>query len=558
MKRFRNLVLALSLGAAMLVPTAFASADAATTGQGDVKTDAQTAAGLGLLTGDGSGVNDAYLAKGSTRIQAAIISLRLQGKLSDATAYKGGGNFADAKLVGKSNQAIMAFLKNHPEYGWNGIGGNRFDPLSPISAQQLYKVLLEASGYKSGKDFAYADTETFAAGKGLTQIAGVHALTNSNIATALVEALSATTAHGDTLFDMLKSGKVIPASAAMPQGERIGMRTDAKLGTYFTDKKGRTLYFYSKDSQDLNSCQGQCIANWPVFASEHLQIPAGLNPADFTVLTRTDGTKQWMYKGWPLYYFVKDAKAGDVLGEGVGGVWFVAKSDYSVMLGSNTDLGNYLTDDHGRTLYYFTKDMPGMSACDGTCLANWPVYGKSGGSVPSTLNKADFGTITRADGTKQATFKGYPLYYFVKDMAHGDVTGQNVGSVWFVIDPAKFMPAGSGDMMGSGSNAGGGTGTGTGTGSGTSAGDQSNVKTYHIDIKDYSFGSGPLTVEAGSKIVFTNMDDVKHNAVAVDGSFKIPLLAKGESATITLDKPGTYDYYCEPHKSFMTGQIIVK
>jgi plastocyanin len=105
-----------------------------------------------------------------------------------------------------------------------------------------------------------------------------------------------------------------------------------------------------------------------------------------------------------------------------------------------------------------------------------------------------------------------------------------VGNVWFVVDPAKFT--------------------------GTTAGQ--SVKTYHVDIKDFSFGTGPLTVEAGSKIVFTNYDDMKHNAVAVDGSFKIPLLAKGESYTITLDKPGTYDYYCEPHKNFMTGQIIVK
>jgi plastocyanin len=150
-------------------------------------------------------------------------------------------------------------------------------------------------------------------------------------------------------------------------------------------------------------------------------------------------------------------------------------------------------------------------------------------STVSTLPASDIGSITRSDGSKQSTYKGYPLYYFVKDTEHGDTNGQNVNKVWFVIDPAKFT--------------------------GTTA---PQVKTYQIDIKEFSFGTGPLTVEAGSKVTFTNYDDMKHNAVALDGSFETPLLAKGESYTITLEKAGTYNYYCAPHKQFMTGQIIVK
>ncbi len=78
-----------------------------------------------------------------------------------------------------------------------------------------------------------------------------------------------------------------------------------------------------------------------------------------------------------------------------------------------------------------------------------------------------------------------------------------------------------------------------------------------IEIKDYSFGP-TLTVKAGTTIEFINRDDMKHNAVAEDGSFKTELLDMGQSATIKLDKPGTYDYYCEPHKSFMKGKIIVQ
>ena len=64
-----------------------------------------------------------------------------------------------------------------------------------------------------------------------------------------------------------------------------------------------------------------------------------------------------------------------------------------------------------------------MSACTGACLKAWPAFTASSIVVPSAMNASDFGTITRDDGTMQVTFKGYPLYYWVKDKKRGDVTG---------------------------------------------------------------------------------------------------------------------------------------
>jgi predicted lipoprotein with Yx(FWY)xxD motif len=521
-------LLAISLSALVFIPTLGFAADGGTSGAG-VQSDADTTAKLGLLLGDGTGVDAAYLAKKSTRIQAALISLRLQGKLQEAMSFTGQSNFSDAGKVNQTNQAVLAYIHAHPELGWNGIGGGSFNPLAPISSQQLYKVLLEALGYHAGMEFTYAKTEGFAKSKGLFQIAGTASLTNAHIATALVESLNAQAADGMTLLAMLQARGVIDASAALPQSNRISLHADAKLGTYLTDRDGRTLYYFTKDAADLNACQGGCLTNWPIFYDADLQIPATLNKNDFGVLTRADGQKQTTYKGWPLYYFVKDKAPEDVLGEAVGGVWFVAKPDYRIMLGTSSELGNYLTDAYGRTLYYFDKDTPNTSVCEGKCLVNWPADIATEGAVPSTLSSADFGSITRSDGSLQATFKGYPLYYFIKDAAHGDTLGQDVNHVWFVVDPAKF------------------------TGTTTAAA----VKNYTIDIREFSFGTEPLTVEAGSTITFVNHDEMEHNAVAVDGSFAIPLLKQGESYTITLTKTGTYDYYCEPHKRFMTGKIIV-
>jgi plastocyanin len=83
-------------------------------------------------------------------------------------------------------------------------------------------------------------------------------------------------------------------------------------------------------------------------------------------------------------------------------------------------------------------------------------------------------------------------------------------------------------------------------------------KTYEITIEGFQFKGGNITVEPGSTIIFTNKDKVKHNAVAENGSFKIPLLTTGESGSITLTEPGDYAYFCELHKNAMQGTITVK
>jgi predicted lipoprotein with Yx(FWY)xxD motif len=113
---------------------------------------------------------------------------------------------------------------------------------------------------------------------------------------------------------------------------------------------------------------------------------------------------------------------------------------HAVKTATKEGLGAYLTDAKGMTLYWFAKDAAGTSNCDAGCLEKWPIYHRDTVAPPAGVNAADFGTITRADGQKQTTFRGWPLYYFVMDKAAGDTKGQGVKEVWFVIDPAKFPP----------------------------------------------------------------------------------------------------------------------
>lgn len=503
-------------------------------------TSAEAVARLGVLKGDGEGVTDAYLGKRTTRLQSALLMLRLIGKEQEASSYAGAETFADANQAGKASQPVLAYLKAHPEYGWSGTGTGSFDPLSTVTAQQFYKVMLEALGYRSGTDFAYKDTLSFASTLGLSRAANVSSFTNRELAAALTETLQAKMKGAEsTLLNVLIERKAIAGEhAKLLDGQRIDISRTAEGATYLTDGKGMALYLFTKDMADRSACQDACLKNWPVFYSDQLLLADGLDVKDFGSFTRTEGTKQLTYKGWPLYYFVKDAKSGDVSGEGVGEVWFLIKQPfYSIGLGTDTKLGNYLVDSAGVSLYYFDKDPAGSSVCSGECLDKWPAFYAESIVVPKGLQAEDFGQITRADGKKQTTFKGYPLYYYFQDAKRGDLKGQSLGEAWFVVNPAKFA----------------GTTAGKATPTQTPVGEK-----VTIEMKEYSFTPTELTVKAGTTIEFINRDDMKHNAVAVDGSFKTELLEKGQSATIKLDKPGVYEYFCEPHKSFMKGKIIVE
>ena len=91
-------------------------------------------------------------------------------------------------------------------------------------------------------------------------------------------------------------------------------------GPTLTDAKGMSLYTFDKDSDGKSACNGACVANWPVLKAEASDTASD----NYTIVTRDDGSRQWAYKGKPLYTFVKDQKAGDITGDGfltAFGIW---------------------------------------------------------------------------------------------------------------------------------------------------------------------------------------------------------------------------------------------
>ena len=108
----------------------------------------------------------------------------------------------------------------------------------------------------------------------------------------------------------------------------------------------------------------------------------------------------------------------------------------NIALAKNAQLGSFLVDDKGMTLYLYTKDTPNTSTCEGKCLAAWPALLTSGNAVAGNgVDASKLGTTTRSDGTTQVTYNGWPLYYFAKDKQAGDTNGQGVGSVWYLVSP---------------------------------------------------------------------------------------------------------------------------
>lgn len=115
---------------------------------------------------------------------------------------------------------------------------------------------------------------------------------------------------------------------------------------------------------------------------------------------------------------------------------------------SHTGAGDALAGAGGKTLYMLTNDHDGVSTCtSGACATTWPAFKGEGSAVAAGSGvSGTWGTATWADGTKQITHNGQPLYYFSGDTAAGDSNGQGSGGVWFIApvgEPAASQPAGA-------------------------------------------------------------------------------------------------------------------
>ena len=233
----------------------------------------------------------------------------------------------------------------------------------------------------------------------------------------------------------------MPAAAGGQTPSTVSASSAAGLGGFLVGENGHSLYIFMPDEPGLSNCSGMCADFWPpLTVADGVDPSAGPGaPGTLGVAVREDGSRQVTYNDQPLYFFANDSAPGQANGQGVNDIWFVAALE-GVTEGpivkptESAELGAFLTDADGLTLYIFAPDPPNESTCSGMCADFWPpltvgegVTPAAGADIPGGL-----GVIVRDDGTRQVTYRGRPLYHFANDGAPGDTNGQGVSDIWWV------------------------------------------------------------------------------------------------------------------------------
>ena len=204
----------------------------------------------------------------------------------------------------------------------------------------------------------------------------------------------------------------------------------------YADAAGMTLYTHAEDpGSRIKNCEGDCLAAWlPAVAP-----PQAHSMGDWSVTRRKDGTRQWRYRGAPLYRFKEDSAIGDAKGDH-DDAWHAAefRPGSGVVLRAGIGVrevdnagGLALVDHSGLTLYAFSGDQARLAKSKGSAerLRHWIPL--PAGAM--ALAAGDFSVISRGDGIDQWAYFGRPLYTFDGDTKPLDANGVGID--------ARFQPA---------------------------------------------------------------------------------------------------------------------
>ncbi|MEU9113440.1 SCO0930 family lipoprotein [Streptomyces sp. NPDC048483] len=252
--------------------------------------------------------------------------------------------------------------------------------------------------------------------------------------------------QGDDGYGGEAGGNDGKAAKKWPSAGTLALRDADQLGPVVTDSKGMTLYRFDKDTPKppKSNCSGSCATTWPPVPAEGAEAPAGIAKSALGSVTRADGTEQLTIGGWPAYRYIKDKKAGDTKGQGVGGTWNALAADGKkagaqesgdVGVFNQPELGEILVDGEGRTLYRFNKDSawPMKFGCNDACLETWKPAKPADRSKLNGIAPKLISTVTRPDGTRQLAVDCWPVYWFTGDKQPGDINGQGKMGLWFAV-----------------------------------------------------------------------------------------------------------------------------
>ncbi|MGD9712049.1 MAG: cupredoxin domain-containing protein [Thermomicrobiales bacterium] len=229
----------------------------------------------------------------------------------------------------------------------------------------------------------------------------------------------------------------------------------------------------------------------------------------------------------------------------------------SVFVREDPVLGRYLADPAGMTLYLFSNDtMAGESTCYDDCATNWPPFtAEEPLSLPLGVG-GELTLIERTDGSTQVAYNGMPLYYFARDQQAGDLTGQGVGDVWWIVAPGAEMGLAATPV----------------TPSSTDMGTPAPAGEVAVTTGDYFIHSAVATFQVGQEYTFNvtnNGSEVHEFVVEPAGAVDEPLEANGEeleiediepgetaSLTFTFTEAGNFQFSCHIPSHYPAGMAL--
>ena len=224
--------------------------------------------------------------------------------------------------------------------------------------------------------------------------------------------------NGDGVLNQWQTAYV---PVPMPPGFGI-QRT--LVGYVIADNKALTLYSRDGD-KDGSGCDAACTRTWsPVLAPE-LAHPI----ADWAPIVRTNGAKQWAFRGKPLYRYSGDALSGEVAGEKASKDWHAAVLEPPPPIPKwaayvQSDAGELVADAKGQTVYVLQENRRGRNAnADITALTEWTPLLADKTAVPV----GSWGVTTLEDGAQHWTYKGQMLFTYKKDATPGSIMGIRSG-----------------------------------------------------------------------------------------------------------------------------------
>ncbi|MRX51107.1 hypothetical protein GI374_11750 [Paracoccus sp. S-4012] len=125
----------------------------------------------------------------------------------------------------------------------------------------------------------------------------------------------------ESLRAALAAAALLGAFAGAAMADPGVVRIQTPSGEVYADANHMTLYTFDNDTPGVSNCDGQCAVNWPPLVAPADATATG----DFAPIQRSNGTMQWALNGKPLYLWIKDTQPGEMTGDGVNGVWHVAR-----------------------------------------------------------------------------------------------------------------------------------------------------------------------------------------------------------------------------------------